>query len=760
MSESSYIPANPEVDQYGQGDDLPTYDDLAAQNGPNSRFGRWKEWIEKRAAERYADLTPEVLEQRRQRGWGDSNVVGATSAGEASESSNVAAPLKLRVQTDVSTKPLPATPPDLYKPLLPSSSIGEALSPTHLEIHHFGSRFLPHSTAPIRCVLPLVNDRLILIGHDDGLSVLDMYPKEWDERGLVTEKGPAEATAKPIWTGEGVYQMDVLESGNYGEGSGSQGVLLALVGPDAESPKDLESVRSLRMYNLSNLVSLAKWAASQRTPKPLDLRHYSSNRTLNASPKRHRKGPSITKGLRNLVVDSPVTITPMILPPSKSYTNNSFPSAIDPPIIAPFKAPVMRTDSNDSTSSVDSSWDVVEDFPLRWATDFVPLANNGSRLLNTSVLFYSLWRDEHQRHGGAYLAVVTKSNIFLYQTPRGERAFHFVKEFYTPITARNVSFVQQAVQESMSRSSSDAAPRSQHGHGHSNNHRHSKPLYGSIGHAPNVHVSPSNYSHQLSLFVVFEKKAGLIRIADSAVGEVDLFDEAGAISHPLLSPLSTSSMGRRSRSSWDGKAFQRESRAAWISPVKLDLPMGSSSRPTFAQSMYILTRGKQSHFVAYPLPASITFTPPYRVVRWSSPPTSIATRICHPSDGTPSFLQILGFGDDGVEVQEVLLSSLSERKFKGKGRPDEILEAQGDVGGSCGYLCVGGHWNKHSTAVPRFSSSDSIDSEETLISRMAAEQGMYAWVRKGLEDWRIFWVGGSANAVSKSSTENLLTNGT
>jgi hypothetical protein len=31
------------------GDDLPTYDDLAQQNGPNSRFGRWRGWIEKRS---------------------------------------------------------------------------------------------------------------------------------------------------------------------------------------------------------------------------------------------------------------------------------------------------------------------------------------------------------------------------------------------------------------------------------------------------------------------------------------------------------------------------------------------------------------------------------------------------------------------------------------------------------------------------------------------------------------------------------------
>ena len=31
------IPTVPEIDKHG-GDDLPTYDDLAAQNGPNSRY--------------------------------------------------------------------------------------------------------------------------------------------------------------------------------------------------------------------------------------------------------------------------------------------------------------------------------------------------------------------------------------------------------------------------------------------------------------------------------------------------------------------------------------------------------------------------------------------------------------------------------------------------------------------------------------------------------------------------------------------------
>lgn len=57
--------------------------------------------------------------------------------------------------------------------------------------------------------------------------------------------------------------MDILESESTGEGT-PQGVVLALVGPESNSPKDQESVRSLRMYNLASLVSLAKYAVVQK----------------------------------------------------------------------------------------------------------------------------------------------------------------------------------------------------------------------------------------------------------------------------------------------------------------------------------------------------------------------------------------------------------------------------------------------------------------------------------------------------------------
>lgn len=43
---------------------------------------------------------------------------------------------------------------------------------------------------------------MLLIGHDDGLSVLNMFPKEWSDEGL-DEKGPNEAEAHHILKGEG-----------------------------------------------------------------------------------------------------------------------------------------------------------------------------------------------------------------------------------------------------------------------------------------------------------------------------------------------------------------------------------------------------------------------------------------------------------------------------------------------------------------------------------------------------------------------------
>lgn len=68
--------------------------------------------------------------------------------------------------------------------------------------------------------------------------------------------------------------MSILEH----EGAGDmtqQGVVLALVGPEIDglpsSGSHQESLRSLRMYKLANLISLAKWVISQEVRELLRL---------------------------------------------------------------------------------------------------------------------------------------------------------------------------------------------------------------------------------------------------------------------------------------------------------------------------------------------------------------------------------------------------------------------------------------------------------------------------------------------------------
>jgi hypothetical protein len=57
--------------------------------------------------------------------------------------------------------------------------------------------------------------------------------------------------------------MSLLECESLGE-HGVSGVVLALVGGDHVSPREPESTRAIRMYNLASLISLAKWAISDR----------------------------------------------------------------------------------------------------------------------------------------------------------------------------------------------------------------------------------------------------------------------------------------------------------------------------------------------------------------------------------------------------------------------------------------------------------------------------------------------------------------
>jgi len=268
------------------------------------------------------------------------------------------------------------------------------------------------------------------------------------------------------------------------------------------------------------------------------------------------------------------------------------------------------------------------------------------------------------------------------------------------------------------------------------------------------------YSHQLSLFLLFERKAGTIRISDSSVGEVELSDDGPPPAFSSVTSLTqaasvSSSNSRRNRSSWDGFGFIRE-KPAWMLPTQVEL----SSTPS--TSIYILTRSKRTHIVPFPLPADIHNTPSFRILTWASAPKHVEARVCRPyshgQEDHPPFLQLIAFGEDGIEVQEVDLNKLTVRPGKGKGpaNANAIIHAVSDVlGGETGPLCAGGLWHRpvhpeneglcRTSSVMSYMSALSYDSNDTeeLVAKFMSERGIYGWVRKGHSDWRVFWVGGT-----------------
>ncbi|KAJ7305390.1 hypothetical protein DFH08DRAFT_825086 [Mycena albidolilacea] len=300
------------------GDDLSAYDDLAAQEGPNSR----RVYLRK-------------------------NGLSIQTKG-------------LRIST--LSEPPPTARPE-QPPLPPVRTV---LRPTHLKMHHFDSRFLPHLTTPIRCLLPLQADCLLLIGHDEGLSVLDMYPQDWNDSGGIDLKGPEDAAMRPIWEGESVFQMLKLDH------TGS--VVLMLVGSRVRFTARQGPGVSAHRTNGAHPLNLGTFAA-QNTPM-----------------KKNRPTSSIVaRGLKSLVPtatssssgasESSSSYQPLLTPQSGSSSQR-------PSLAAPVRPPPR-------TNSAEGSWEMVDDLPLRWSQDFVPLVLAESRLVNASVLSCALWtRDE------------------------------------------------------------------------------------------------------------------------------------------------------------------------------------------------------------------------------------------------------------------------------------------------------------------------------------------------------------------------------
>ena len=149
--------------------------------------------------------------------------------------------------------------------------------------------------------------------------------------------------------------------------------------------------------------------------KPIELPKTASQSSPSPSNKRHRPQSSIARSIKSLI-DSPSQISSYQLYLPNSSTNSI--GTPNSPTPEKLLIPLRREPD-------DSEWDIVDDQSIRWATDYKPLAS--PRLAGSSALLFASWSDEGRKGGEKLLAIATKSNVLLYETPKGERAYKFVK---------------------------------------------------------------------------------------------------------------------------------------------------------------------------------------------------------------------------------------------------------------------------------------------------------------------------------------------
>lgn len=300
----------------------------------------------------------------------------------------------------------------------------------------------------------------------------------------------------------------------------------------------------------------------------------------------------------------------------------------------------------------------------------------------------------------------------------------------------------------VARSVSHSVKHDDHQHSYASLHSHHlHRTHGSVnGTTQRSHSFRNSVVHtsQLSLFVVFDKKAIVIRVADSAVDEIELWED------PTMREMGSPSSFRMSTSStFDGPS--KDQRGPWAPFSHLEIPIANQSLsngptpPPKEQFVGFLTRGKRTQIVHHPL--RLPLAPPFRIVSWSSPPTHVIPRVLSTDMGEPSVLQLTAIGLDGVEVQELNLPFiLGSSKGKGKAASEEPIRVLADVG-DAGLLCHGGRWHEHGRP-PRAARKYSDDSFDSSITRPRTKThcGVYAWSKKGTDDWRVFWLGGSGEA--------------
>jgi hypothetical protein len=331
------------------------------------------------------------------------------------------------------------------------------------------------------------------------------------------------------------------------------------------------------------------------------------------------------------------------------------------------------------------------------------------------------------------------------------------QEFYTPCPARSINFVHQAaVDDGRNPHYLSVIDISARHRGLDLGDIPGRPKSLTVGPIAPLRArrvsSPGDFTYgsQLSLFVIFEKKAGLIRIGDSAVDEIEMYDDG---SQPPMLPIAEKSPRlRRSLHTFDAFGFGSDRKGAWLPLCNLEVPTGAFAADGTLprRSIVLVSRGRQTHIHPSPLPVPLAWSPPLSIIWWNHTPSQVTARVCCGSNGK-AFLQVIAYGA-GVEVAELSLSFLSPRaglggKGKGKAVPVEpLVRAYTGAFDPSRFACRGGEWHLLTIANGRPEirrsrpSTDGPDTRE-WVARAKMEEGFYGWYMKDVEDYRVFWMG-------------------
>ncbi|WVQ97852.1 hypothetical protein IAU59_004968 [Kwoniella sp. CBS 9459] len=520
------------------------------------RFGRWRDWVEKRANERDEDAS--------------------------------------RGDRRAARRELPKTPnPPSYDSTLPGpvrylppAAHPTSLPNTSLLRIDYGSALVPHSSSSIACALPVLGGRLVILGTSTGLRVLNTDDEDNPTRS--------------IWYGLPVWDMRIIDSNstsgtqeiNGTSTSASQttpkGTIAVLCGGIEDSSKLSRPKRSsgseLRLYSLSSLISLARYAAMQ--PK--------SYAGIDLTPLVGGKGKGKSKDVEWTMIDR------------SSIGSLRHLSLTEP---TPTAGPALPA----------------SELPSAWSKDYTVLpSGSGSGAGGKGSLSDVQLVATYTSQARVFIAVGSSTHVIIHgcfpppvsEEGRGDLRFNASRTFYLPAQPTSISFIKLP---------SNDLPIPSDGHEHADETDDAASLFSyddrasihtggdrvtqtSPAHAgtsssssappPHTDGAGSDQIPSLGLHVSFGSKACLIRVSDSAV-----------LDFRLKKPGS-------SGSSAGGKGD-------WASLETLRLYGGGE--------VYVLTRGKETFLLSAPFEIPSHFNTPLATVLWPESPCSISSSVVYTS---------------------------------------------------------------------------------------------------------------------------------